>query len=157
MSQAIIRQAEQGDLQSLLKLYTHLHEELVPEITPEIEEQWQDMLADERLYLIVAVDGGEVVSSCVVDIVPNLTRRQRPYGVVENVVTAPEHRGQGLATGCLRYANQLATLAGCYKLMLLTGAKDEETLRFYERTGYNRRDKTGFILWLDRPTKIVEE
>lgn len=36
----------------------------------------------------------------------------------------------------------------CYKMMLLTGSKEEGTLRFYERAGYNRNDKTAFIQWL---------
>jgi len=33
-------------------------------------------------------------------------------------------------------------------MMLLTGAKDERTLRFYESAGFNREDKTAFIQWL---------
>ena len=34
-------------------------------------------------------------------------------------------------------------------MMLLTGSKKESTLKFYERAGYNSRDKTGFIQWLE--------
>ena len=36
----------------------------------------------------------------------------------------------------------------CYKMMLLTGSKEESTLQFYEKAGYNRKDKTAFIQWL---------
>ena len=32
--------------------------------------------------------------------------------------------------------------------MLLTGAKDEGTLEFYKKAGYNCKDKTAFIQWL---------
>lgn len=32
--------------------------------------------------------------------------------------------------------------------MLLTGSKEESTLRFYESAGYNKKDKTAFIQWL---------
>ena len=45
-------------------------------------------------------------------------------------------------------ARDIAAEAGCYKLMLLTGAKDEATLNFYRRAGYNSADKTAFIQWL---------
>ena len=42
----------------------------------------------------------------------------------------------------------MAEAAGCYKMMLLTGAKDEGTLEFYKKAGYNCKDKTAFIQWL---------
>ncbi|WP_342758653.1 GNAT family N-acetyltransferase [Kineothrix sedimenti] len=90
----------------------------------------------------------EIVSSCVCVIIPNLTRDQRPYAFIENVITDGEHRKKGLATACLNYARDLAVKENCYKLMLLTGAKEESTLRFYEQAGYNRKDKTAFIQWL---------
>ena len=38
--------------------------------------------------------------------------------------------------------------ANCYKMMLLTGSKEESTKRFYENAGYNSSDKTAFIRWL---------
>lgn len=38
----------------------------------------------------------------------------------------------------------------CYKMMLLSGAKDKETLDFYRQTGYNSEDKTAFIQWIGR-------
>ena len=33
-------------------------------------------------------------------------------------------------------------------MMLLTGAKDQKTLDFYKRAGYNSEDKTAFIQWI---------
>ena len=32
--------------------------------------------------------------------------------------------------------------------MLLTGSKNETTLKFYNKAGYNSLDKTAFIQWL---------
>lgn len=49
---------------------------------------------------------------------------------------------------CLNYAKALATKAECYKIMLLTGSKEESILHFYEQAGYNQKDKTAFIQWL---------
>lgn len=37
----------------------------------------------------------------------------------------------------------------CYKMMLLNGSKDAETLNFYRKVGYNSTDKTAFIQWID--------
>lgn len=89
-----------------------------------------------------------IAASCVCVIIPNLTRGQRPYAFIENVVTASAFRRRGLATACLNYAKDIAVRENCYKMMLLTGSKEEGTLRFYEKAGYNSSDKTAFIQWL---------
>ena len=60
-------------------------------------------------------------------------------------MTRGDFRGRGYASACLDYARQLAEQADCYKIMLLTGSKKPETLRFYEKAGYNRGEKTAFI------------
>jgi GNAT superfamily N-acetyltransferase len=99
--------------------------------------------------VVVADDGAVLRSSCVVVIVPNLTHSGRPYALVENVVTDEEYRCQGYATAVLDYAKIIAVREGCYKIMLMTGSKLDATLRFYERAGYNRHDKTAFIQWLE--------
>ena len=46
------------------------------------------------------------------------------------------------------HTRQIAEKENCYKMMLLTGSKKPETLRFYEKAGYNSSDKTAFIQWL---------
>jgi len=49
----------------------------------------------------------------------------------------------------LNYAREIAKKENCYKMMLLTGSKDEATLRFYSNAGYNSSDKTAFIQWIE--------
>lgn len=80
--------------------------------------------------------------------IPNLTHNQRPYALIENVITDEEYRNKGYATKVLNYARQIAVDHHCYKIMLLTGSKKESILAFYRRAGYNSEDKTGFIQWL---------
>lgn len=145
-----VRAVHPQELSNLLELYTHLHEDSVPEPSDQLTSLWERILADEYYHIIVAEQEGVLCASCTLVVVPNLTRDLRPYGVVENVVTRRECRRQGLASACLDRARELAVEAGCYKLMLLTGAKGEGTLGFYERAGYDRREKTAFIQRLDR-------
>ena len=45
-------------------------------------------------------------------------------------------------------SSSIASGQNCYKMMLLTGSKKPETLRFYENAGYNSSDKTAFIQWI---------
>lgn len=143
-----IREINEADFDGLMRLYTHLHETDIPKLTEETEAVWRKIVQDKDHHIIVAVQDDKIVSSCVCVIIPNLTRGMRPYAFVENVVTDSEYRRQGLATACLNYAKQIAVNENCYKMMLLTGSKSERTLEFYERSGYNRNDKTAFIQWL---------
>lgn len=144
----MIREVTKEDLQGLLTLYMQLHDNPMPEQTPQLEALWREILEDEHHHIIVSQEDGKIVSSCVCVIIPNLTHGQRPYAFVENVITDEVYRGKGLATACLDYARELARKHQCYKLMLLTGSKQESTLRFYENAGYNSKDKTAFIQWI---------
>lgn len=46
------------------------------------------------------------------------------------------------------YEKKQTKMVVSYKIMLLTGAKNESTLKFYEKCGFNSRDKTAFIKWI---------
>ena len=144
----MVREAKREDLDSLLKLYLFLHEERIPDHDRHLTETWEQILGDRNHHLIVNEVEGQIVSSCVCLIIPNLTRNVRPYAFIENVVTHADHRGKGYAGECLEYARQIAEKENCYKMMLLTGSKKAGTLHFYEKAGYNSSDKTAFIHWI---------
>lgn len=144
----MIREITDTDFGGLMELYMQLHDNPMPDRTPEIMELWQRILADKDHHIIVAEEDGRIVSSCVCVIIPNLTHNQQPYAFIENVITDEEYRGRGLATQCLNYAKKIAESENCYKMMLLTGSKKESTLNFYKQAGYNSEDKTAFIQWI---------
>lgn len=106
-------------------------------------------MKDANYHLIVCEIDCKIVASCVCVIIPYLTRNVRPYTFVENVVTHAEYRKKGYATDCLNFAKKIAEENHCYKMMLLTGSKEEGTLNFYRNAGYNSSDKTAFIQWID--------
>lgn len=144
----MIREITEKDFDGLMLLYTQLHGNPLPEKTGELSELWRTIISDGNHHIIAAEEDGKIVSSCVCVIIPNLTHEQRPYALIENVVTGEAYRKRGLATACLDFAREIARKENCYKIMLLTGSKEESTLRFYERAGYNRNDKTAFIQWI---------
>ena len=144
----MVREITKNELQNLLELYLHLHEDTVPEMSYCLTRTWDTIMQDENHHIIVKEADGKLVSSCVCVIIPNLTRGVRPYAFVENVVTHEDYRGKGYATDCLNFAKKIAEENNCYKMMLLTGSKEEKTLNFYKNAGYNSADKTAFIQWL---------
>jgi GNAT superfamily N-acetyltransferase len=143
---AVIRKIRKDELSALLELYRHLHtDDVVIAVNDDLEKLWQRILSDPQLHYFVAEVDGEIVSSCTLATIPNLTRGAKPYGLIENVVTHPEFRKRGLGTRVLQSALKLAWEQGCYKVMLLTGRKDEATLRFYQQAGFEGGIKTGFV------------
>lgn len=144
----MIREITEKDYEGLMRLYMQLHDNPFPEKEDSIAKLWDTILQEENHHIIVAEEDGKIVSSCVCVIIPNLTHHQRPYALIENVITDSEYRQKGLATACLNYAKEIARQQNCYKLMLLTGSKKESTLHFYEKAGYNYSDKTGFVQWI---------
>lgn len=143
-----LREAQEADLPALLALYTQFKNTPLRKVDERTSHIWDEILADKNHHIIVGTVDEQIVSSCVLIIVPNLTHDQRPYALIENVITDAAHRKNGYASAVLNHAKDIAKNAKCYKIMLMTGSKQESTLHFYERAGYNRTDKTGFVLWL---------
>jgi len=145
----MVREIYSSELNKLLELYLHLHEKAMPDISGHLKNTWNTIIQDKNHHIIVNEVDDKIVSSCVCVIIPNLTRNIRPYAFIENVVTHKDYRGRGYATQCLNYAKEIAIKDNCYKMMLLTGSKDDKTLGFYANAGYNCSDKTAFIQWLE--------
>lgn len=145
----MVREAKKEDLAEVLQLYLDLHEKSIPEQSEYLLSVWNQIVEDKNHHLLVNEVNNAIVSSCVCVIIPNLTRNVRPYAFIENVVTKKACRGKGYATACLNYAKKIAEENNCYKMMLLTGSKEESTLHFYRNAGYNSTDKTAFIQWID--------
>jgi GNAT superfamily N-acetyltransferase len=144
MTEPLIRPAARDDLPGVLALYRHLHPD-DPEVhSADAERAWSTILFSGLTTLIVADTAGLLVSSCILAIIPNLSRGARPYGVIENVVTHRDHRRTGLGRDVLQAALDIAWKADCYKVMLATGSQRETTLRFYEGAGFRRGGKTYF-------------
>lgn len=144
----MVRLANKEELSELLHLYLYLHETSIPESSEHLFKTWAQIIDDPNHHIIVKVVDGQIVSSCVCLIVPNLTRGVRPYAIVENVVTHADYRGRGYAVECIKYAKKLAMENNCYKIMLSTGSKNEHILNMYKSAGFNSEDKTAFVMWL---------
>lgn len=140
-----IRKVQKSELQSLLLLYTQLHDNPMPQIDNMPILLWDNICHDKNYYIIVAVENEKIVASCTLIIIPNLTNQQRSYALIENVITDVKQRGKGKASACMTYAKKIALQNKCYKIMLMTGSKNESTLGFYERAGYDSKEKTAFI------------
>lgn len=141
----VFREATLPDLPGLLSLYRDLHDDETPLPQEDALPIWRRILSDPDQCVILGEVEGQPVASCVLVAAANLTRGGRPWALIENVVTARAHRRKGYGLALLEEAKNIALCLNCYKIMLLTGRKDEGTLAFYRKAGYDPDDKTAFI------------
>jgi GNAT superfamily N-acetyltransferase len=139
-----IRPAKPDDLPGVLGLYGQLNPDDPVLDLAAAAPVWSALLSSGLTTPFVADLAGQLVASCTLAIVPNLSRGARPYGVIENVVTDVDHRRTGLGRAVLRVALENAWKADCYKVLLATGSRRETTLRFYEGAGFQRDTKAYF-------------
>lgn len=142
-----IRPIAQYELPALLALYEYLHAEDEAVSDEDLSAVWEQICADDKCHYFGADVDGKLVSTCTLTIIPNLTHGGRSYGLIENVVTHPDYRKQGLGSQVLAYALKIAWAQNCYKVMLLSGSKLETTLQFYDKAGFKRGVKTGFVAY----------
>lgn len=143
---SVVREINENDFTGLSELYMHLHNNKPIAHNETNMELFKQILSDKNHHIVVAEENGKIISSCVCVIIPNLTHNQQPYALIENVVTHKAYRKKGLASKCLAYAKEIAYNNNCYKIMLLTGSKKRSVHKFYQKNGFNRFEKTGYIL-----------
>ncbi|WP_299286443.1 GNAT family N-acetyltransferase [uncultured Tateyamaria sp.] len=107
--------------------------------------QFAALLAHPGTTLIGADHAGTLSAMLTLHILPNITQHGRPYALIENVVTAPEVRRQGLGRAVMEAAIETAWGANAYKIMLLTGTK-VGAKTYYERFGFRADQKHGMQL-----------
>lgn len=140
-----IRPATVADLPALTALYAHLIPEEAPCDLTIAEASLTQLMTWAGSDILVADNGKRLLASCTLVVIPNLTRGGQPYGLIENVVTHADARRTGLGRRILHAAAEQAWAAGCYKVMLLTGADRPDNHAFYTAAGFEQ-SKTGFQL-----------
>ena len=71
------------------------------------EEDWRELLADERAVYLALLDDGRIVG----DVFVYNWQGERDYGKIMNLAVHPAYRGRRLAAGLLRAATELLQAA----------------------------------------------
>jgi putative acetyltransferase len=104
--------------------------------TPDSEPGPAPTAADITLFL-VAFDGEEAIGC------GGLRQIDEHHGEIKRMYVAPDHRGSGVSTDILRALEAAARERGWDRLVLETGERQPDAIRFYEREGYTRIPNFG--------------
>jgi len=146
-----IRRAVEKDIRRILELYHQLNTTKLPGERDRTMEDYRRIFGQidsfNGVELLVAEDGGEVVGSLVLIVVPNLSHSGLPWAIVENVIVDQSRRGKGFGWDLMKYAEARAREAGCYKIGLSSDNGRKEAHEFYRSLGY-KATAQGFRLYL---------
>ena len=144
----IIRTAIESDHDAVLDLLQYLNPDDPPVPDKVSRKTYSQILEADNFTIAVAEIDQVIVGTCYLNVIPNLTRNCSPYGLIENVVSHPDYRRQGIGQALIKHALALAYEKDCYKVMLLTG-RDENVHQFYESCDMKSGKKTAFIARFD--------
>lgn len=130
----------------LLVLYNQLlpNEQFVNNST--LSETINKIESYDDYYILVGVINNVAVTTCSLIILPNITHGQRPYAIIENVVTHREHQKKGYAMKILQYAIDVAKGANCHKILLQTRRKELHVHKLYKHLGFSTKETTGYMI-----------
>lgn len=143
--QPTVRLATLTDLSSLVALYEQLNPGDPRAPTERLSLVLNEILCSSYFDLVVAEHEGQVIATCYLNVVPNLTRGASPYAIVENVVVAERLRHCGIGKAVIGFALARAWERGCYKVMLQTGSTSPATHGFYRSCGFSPTEKFAFV------------
>jgi GNAT superfamily N-acetyltransferase len=141
----LFREASASDLSAVLNLLAQpdLDDGNVLPL-PDAQHIVERMARYPNYKIYVAVGESRVVGTFALLIMDNLGHRGAPSAIIEDVAVDPALHRQGIGRAMMKYALQLASENGCYKLVLSSNLKREKAHAFYdsldfERHGYSFR------------------
>jgi putative acetyltransferase len=81
-----------------------------------------------------------------------LRERDASHAEIKRMYVRPGHRGSGVSTAILQRLEQEGRQRGYDRLVLETGVKQPDAMRFYEREGYTRIPAFGY--YVDSPISV---
>lgn len=138
----IVRIAEIEEAAAVRDLYLGYNRPPPREMT-ESEMEFNFFEINRSGFVAVAVLDGTIVGTYSIYFCANLAHAGRPFAVIENVIVAPNVQRRGVGRALMAHAQEAALAKHCYKVMLSTGAKRPQNLKFYEACGFVG-DKVGF-------------
>lgn len=151
MAEIAIRPAAENDLDDLLALYREAAEGnpvKAPADQDKAQPVFKIILNDPARHVCVAVMDSRVVGTADMLIVANVAHHGMPWAVIENVIVTSSARRQGAGSALMRHLVEIASLAGCYKVQLLSAKHRSPAHDLYQKVGF-RPLAEGFRLYFD--------
>lgn len=141
MADVVFRVARRAELPAILALLADDQlgagrEVVGEEVDARYWRAFEQIDADPRNALVVAVDGAEVVGTLQLTFIPGLSRRGAERAQLEAVRVRADRRGAGLGRALVGWAVDQARERGCALVQLTTDRRRLDAHRFYASLGF---------------------
>jgi len=100
------------------------------------ERAFEEISADSRQLLVVAVDEQEIVGTLQLTVIPGLSRRGARRAQIEGVRVSRRYRSRGLGAAMIQWAIRESAASQCVLVQLTSDKSRVDAHRFYERLGF---------------------
>jgi GNAT superfamily N-acetyltransferase len=147
-----IREAEDGDLETLLSIqrgaaveaFAHVFpQDRYPFPSDEVRELWRQALADPEVEVYIAEMEGEPVGSISVD-----------GSFLRTLYVLPSRQGTGVGSALHDLALERLRARGCTRARLWTLEQNAPARRFYERRGWALTEETRIVPFPPNPIDV---
>lgn len=107
---------------------------------------FNNIIDDSNNHIFVGIIENIPVSTCYLNVIPNITWNAAPYALIENVVTLELQRRKGYGRQCIQHAIDYAFSNGCFKVLLMSSQRNDRTIAFYASVGLEQ-SKDGYVIY----------
>jgi ribosomal protein S18 acetylase RimI-like enzyme len=115
---------------------------------------FEDISADPRQLLVVAVNEQEIVGTLQLTVIPGLSRRGARRAQIEGVRVSRRYRSRGLGAAMIQWAIGESAARQCALVQLTSDKSRVDAHRFYERLGFAATHE-GFKMSLNGQATIA--
>jgi GNAT superfamily N-acetyltransferase len=136
---------KRDDLYKIMELYWQVNDgsDFSDELLMRVSKIWDEIEKNNIKYFI-AKENDEIIASCYICIIPNLTHNGKSIGYIENVITDSKYRRKGIGRKIMEMAINYAKKNNCYKIVLQSGIERTDAHKFYENMGFNGLSKKAY-------------
>ena len=137
-----VRRARASDAEAIECLYRELVCDGLVRVLP---EEIARLTESSSSFLLVGLSSGDVCATALLTLCPDVMYQRQPFGLVENLIVAEQHRRSGLGRQLMAHIEGIAREKDCTKLMLLSSSHRHDAHSFFNSMGFEVGKKTGFV------------